>query len=261
MGRMMKYMLLTFMLLTVSGIGSGIMAQHYVGVKGGWGGAMGRFYPKRETAMFWGRYTGGVTWKYYSPQQIFGGVGAELEYQQRGYMYYFGNKTDSTTYYKRTVNSITVPLLWQPHFYLFSRHARVFVEAGITFSYNLGDSYVETGTKRGGVVDRYHYGFMVARDCRMAYGLCAGGGLSVFAGRVEFCASARYYYGFSDILRNRTKYYGNPLRSELDNLFITFGMWVRLGKGGILAPPLRKNPNRKALREAEKNEFMNIKID
>ncbi|UKI39736.1 MAG: PorT family protein [Alistipes putredinis] len=145
-------------------------------------------------------------------------------------------------YYRRTVNSITVPILWQPHFYLFNRHARVFIEAGITFSYNLGDSYVETGTKRDGVTDRYRYGFMTARDCRMGYGLCGGGGLSVFAGRVEFCASARYYYGFSDILRNRTKYSANPLRSELDNLFITFGVWVRLGKGGILAPPLRRTP-------------------
>ncbi len=235
------------------------VAQHYVGIKGGYGAAMGRFYPKRESAMFWGCYTGGLAWKYYSATQVLGGISAELEYQDRGFMYYYGNKTDSTVYEKRTVTSLTIPFMWQPHLYFFNRKVRFFLNAGITFTYNMTSRY-ESGTKRDGIISSGKYEWMTARDCRWGYGLCGGVGLSVLVGRFDIGVEGRYYYGFSDILRNRTKYSQNPLRSELDNLSITFAVFYRLGKGGIKAPPLRKRPARAAERKADRNEFTNIHV-
>jgi hypothetical protein len=83
----------------------------------------------------------------------------------------------------------------------------------------------------------------------------------VLIGRIELCIDARYNYGFSDLLTTRGKYSPNPVRTELDNLFINFGVYVRLGKGGIKAPPLNLNdPARKAAREADRKNFQDVKV-
>ena len=48
---------------------------------------------------------------------------------------------------------------------------------------------------------------------------------------------------------------------KLFNLFINFGVYVRLGKGGIKAPPLNLNdPARKAAREADRRNFQDVKV-
>ncbi|MFQ8804544.1 MAG: hypothetical protein ACLR8Y_04730 [Alistipes indistinctus] len=59
------------------------------------------------------------------------------------------------------------------------------------------------------------------RDNRFGYGLCGGAGLAFLFGqqrRYEFSVEARYGFGYGDILRNGTKYKGNPDRSPLDNI-------------------------------------------
>ena len=247
-------------------------AQHYIGAKAGYGAASGRFYPKYEASMTWGKYTGGVMWKYYSAQQVVGGVSAELEFQQRGYsLVHSGIKSDTTSYTTRirTVNSITMPLIWQPHLYFANRHVRIFLNAGITLSYNLGinetltefdykyDDKTKTATTLTVTVP---YTMIRARDNRWNYGLCGGFGFGVLFGRWEVFAEARYYYGMSDILRNKTKYTFNEqgtIRSELDNLYVNFGFFFRLGKDGIKAPPLRRNREK----VPDTNDFRNIKLN
>lgn len=247
-------------------------AQHYIGAKIGYGGANGRFYPARETGMFWNNYTGGISWKYYSEQQIVGGVGAELEYQQRGYKIYDGNKSDSTDYTLRRVNSITMPLIWQPHLYFFNRKLRVFVNAAFTITYNtgIGDSETKFTWRRNNVtgdVTRTSvttpYKFITARDNRWNYGIFGGFGFGVLFGRCEIFAEARYYYGMSDIIRNKTKYTFQQefLRSELDNLYINVGFFFRIGKGGIKAPPLKLNDPDRKKRNQDTNDFRNIKLE
>jgi hypothetical protein len=252
---------------------SGASAQHYIGIKAGYGGAMGRFHlaPSKSGLML-GRYTGGVAWKYYTDKPVVGGVGAELEYQMRGYRLFDGDRygapgiiSDSTSYYitTRTVSTITLPLVWQPHLYFANRHVRVFLSAGVTLSYNLGlgDRLTVEHHVADQVYDdpqdekRYHweqrttvvsdepYTMQTARDVRWNYGFVGGFGFGVLAGRWEFFAEGRYYYGMSDILRYNSKYQFHErtiLRSELDNLYITMGIYFRLGKGGITAPPLRR---------------------
>jgi hypothetical protein len=226
-------------------------AQHYVGAKVGYGAASGRFYPARETGMFFGNYTSGLAWKYYSDQQVIGGVGAELEFQQRGYKIFNGNPSATTDYTLRRVSSVTMPLIWQPHFYFFDQKLRVFVNAAFTVTYNLGwnDSVTEVTFRDDGSGNMVSssvttpYEFITARDNRWNYGIFAGGGFGVLFGRFEVFVEARYYYGMSDIVRNYTKYQFQSefLRSELDNLFINVGFFFRLGKGGIKSSPLKTN--------------------
>lgn len=267
-------------------------AQHYVGVKTGYGAAKGRIatvWGNPETATVWNKYSAGFVWKYFSPQQVVGGVSAELEFQQRGYRVYDGGVpgavsvivSDSTSYRAkiRTVSSVTLPLIWQPHLYMFNRRVRFFLSAGITFSYNLGvgDKLTVADYAANKVWDdaennKYHWGphtvtgettpyeMQTARDVRWNYGWLGGAGFSFFTGRWEIFAEGRYYYGMSDIMRNDTKYHFNEeraLRSELDNIAISVGVTFRLGKGDILAPPLRR---RDAVPVGD-NDFRNIKLN
>ncbi len=248
------------------------IAQHYVGVKAGYGAAHGRFYPSPDkSGLAWGKTTAGLVWKYFSPQQVVGGVSAELEFQQRAYNLLEGTAaiTGEGSYdgTMRTVSSITMPIMWQPHLYMINRRVRFFVSAGVTFSYNLGtgdklttthyrwDDETQTHTPESTTTD-YH--MQTARDVRWNYGWLGGVGLSVLTGRWEIFAEGRYYYGMSDIVRNSTKYLFHEtktLRSELDNIYISVGVTMRLGKGGILAPPLSKR--RRAA--AQGDNFTNIR--
>ena len=68
------------------------------------------------------------------------------------------------------------------------------------------------------------------RDNKMGYGLVAGAGLGFYVGRFEFVVEARYWFGYSDILKNHTKYEGNPMRSPMDQLNLSLGVFYRLGK-------------------------------
>jgi hypothetical protein len=75
--------------------------------------------------------------------------------------------------------------------------------------------------------------------------LAAGAGFSVLLGQVEFGLRARYNFGYSDILKNRNKYYSNttdgyenpfyytPLRSPLDNINISITVGWRFNKRGF----------------------------
>jgi hypothetical protein len=265
------------------------IAQHYVGVKGGYGAAQGRVHSvwgEAEGAMVWNKYTAGVMWRYYSPQRVWGGVQAELEYQQRGYRIYDGGEPDNiavvisdTITYRvktRSVSTVTLPLIWQPHGYLFNRHVRVFASLGVTFSYNLGsgDKYSIVKYEANKVNDvggGYHWGpqnvttvesgsykMDTARDIRWNYGWVGGAGVGVIFDRWEVFAEGRYYYGMSDIMRTDTKYRFNTeraLRSELDNIYITMGVFFRLGKGDILEPRRRGRPM-----PVGSGDFRNIKL-
>jgi hypothetical protein len=213
--------------------------------------------------MMLGKSTAGFVWKYFSPQQVVGGVSAELEFQQRGYRLFYGTGvlTGTGDYYEtmRTVNSITLPVMWQPHLYMINRRVRFFVGLGVTFSYNTGlgekltsthykwNNETKTHTPESTTISQT---MQTARDVRWGYGWIGGAGLSLLVNRWEMFAEGRYYYGMGDILRTSSKFMfhddtlyrnGKVLRSELDNIYISVGVTFRLGKGGLLAPPLRKH--------------------
>ena len=219
-------------------------AQHTLAITGGAGMTTSRLYPAQETRPIWGVATGGIQWRYYTDERFVGGIGADLEYMQRGFSYspdaYRHEDEKDYNYYTRKVNSLVLPMVWQPHFYLFKNHLRIYLEAGITFTLNMSATYTNELTNKS---DRYN--FKVVRDNRFEYGLAGGGGIDVLVRQIEFGVRVRYYFGYSDLMRNRNKYYDNatdglenpfrltPLRSPIDNINVSVTLAYRLSKDGF----------------------------
>ena len=257
MSRLIKILLLVFVLSVAMTTESA--AQHTIAVTGGSGMATGRPYPAQEMRPIWGTYQAGFSWRYYSMPRFLACVGIDVELLQRGfsyapYPYLYENKKDYK-YYTRKLNSIIIPIVWQPHIYLFKKHLRVYLEAAPTFSFNFSSTFVNeersvpagykplTGTVSG------KYEFRPERDNRFSYGLRGGGGFDFIFGQVEVGVRVIYDFGYSDILRNRNKYYDNrldwenkpgenpfyltPLRSPLDNLTFSMKVGFRIGKAGF----------------------------
>ncbi|MCD7962909.1 MAG: PorT family protein [Rikenellaceae bacterium] len=228
-----------------------IYGQHYVGVRGGYSGGGIRLEPKQETAYLVGFPTFGAGWKYYSPVKYVGAVGAELSYIKSGYKVL--PFVDADTSAHRTIETIQLPLMWQPHIYMFNRKARAFLNLGVYVSYNIA-SDTSTVSKRNGVLYEGKYPLRTVKDNRFGYGLCAGVGIGFFIKKIEILAEARYNYGYSDLLKYANKYPGNPRRSPVDSFNLSLGVYYRLGKGGILSlPSERKNKKVKKQKIIENN--------
>lgn len=243
MRRVVLYIVTTAVLALTLGVQSG-SAQHYIGIRGGMGSGNARFDPKEEMRAVWGLPSFGLSWKYYSPERVVGGIGMELLFMQRGYKILTQELIDpsnpeeglhTTESYQRTINSIMLPLIWQPHVYMFDRRMRVFLNLALTFSYNFSSRQKITDELTG-ASESGKYEMMSTRDNPFGYGLFGGAGVGWLFGRWEIMGEFRYHFGLGDILRNPNKYKGNPQRSPLDGMQIQLGVYYRLGKGGILAP-------------------------
>ena len=233
----------------------GALAQHTLGVIGGYGMGSGRFDPKQETRAIWGLYSGGLTWRYYGTQRFVGAFGVDLEFQQQAFSFATNasqvdeRETANYLYYTRRINSMVLPVVWQPHVYLLRNHVRVYLEAAATFFYNFSSTweqeyFIDTQTREKGT-EGGTYTFKVPRDNRWGYGLAGGGGIAFLIRRFELNFRVRYYFGYSDIVRNRNRYYDNaddgpenpfyttPMRSPLDNLTISVGLSYRFNKEGF----------------------------
>ena len=233
-------------------------AQHTVAITGGTGYATSRLYPAQEMRALWGTYQAGFSWRYYSLPRFVGCIGVDVELMQRGFSYApYPSRYETKKeykYYTRKLNSIMVPIVWQPHVYLIKNHLRVYLEAAPTFSYNFASRYwndesysIDQTLQAKSVSGKDD--FRSERDNRFSFGLAAGGGFDLLFGQMEFGVRVRYDFGFSDILRNRNKYYTNnldmeqkpgenpfyltPLRSPLDNLTISLKVGFRIGKAGF----------------------------
>ena len=67
----------------------GVRAQHTLGISGGYGTGTVRFNPQQETRSVGGRYSAGLSWRYYSATRFVGCVGVDLELLQRGFQSLF----------------------------------------------------------------------------------------------------------------------------------------------------------------------------
>ncbi len=242
------FVALTFIVLLAST--ERAQAQHTLTLVGGTGATYARFYPAEETKWIWWCESYGLSWRYYSDRPRFvGAFGIDLEYMERGYTYgwayesYFENDREIRDYkfYHRSVNSLMLPIVWQPHIYLFKNRLRVFLEAALVLSFNISSNYSYD--------DDYYpagkYEWKVPRDNRFGYGLLGGLGFAVLIKQVEIGFKARYNFGYSDILKNRNKYYSNttdgrenpfyytPLRSPIDNLTFSLTVGWRFNKRGF----------------------------
>lgn len=123
---------------------------------------------------------------------------------------------------------------------------RVYLEAAATFSYTFSSRYEnEQAREQGDPAWSGDYAYKLPRDNRWGYGLAGGGGVAFLIGRYELNFRVRYYFGYSDVLRNRNKYADNaidgpenpfastPMRSPLDNMMISVGLNYRFNKEGF----------------------------
>lgn len=225
-------------------------AQHTLTLLGGSGTCTARFYPAEETKWLWGSETYGLSWRYYSEKPRFvGAVGVDLEYLERGfklgYTYTVEYKGDEEIrhyqFYTRNVNSLMLPIVWQPHVYAANNRIRIFIEAAFVLSFNIDSNYsYENDRYPGG-----EYEWKVPRDNRFGYGLSGGAGFALLFGQLEVGFKAKYNFGYSDILKNRNKYYSNttdgrenpfwysPLRSPMDNINAMITIGWRFNKRGF----------------------------
>lgn len=230
----------------------GASAQTYVGVRGGYGIGSARIVPEQEMRSVVGLPSAGVSIKYFSDMKFVGAIQADLQYIENAYKYDLAKDSDSS--YMRTINTIELPIMWHPHIYVMNRTGRVFFNLGVNFSYNVS-SYEKYTSKENGVYQEGDYDFILVRDNRWGYGLVGGVGASIFWNKFEFMAEARYYYGYSDVLKNYVKYSDNPMRSPLDNLNISLGIYYRLGSGGIKSQPSNHQFERMQARALERESL------
>lgn len=230
-------------------------AQHTLSVTGGTGASYARFYPTEVTKWIWGCESIGLSWRFYSPKPRFvGAIGLDLDYLQRGFSYAYYDNPETVTdefgnqkiihhyqYYTRRVNSLMLPFVWQPHIYAARNRIRIFAEAAVVFSYNISSSYEYQNNR----FPSNKYEWKIPRDNRFGYGLSGGVGFAVLLGQAEVGLKAKYDFGYSDILKNRNKYYSNdtdgrenpfgyqPLRSPVDNLTFLVSVGWRFDARGF----------------------------
>ena len=225
-------------------------AQHTLTLTGGTGVSTARFYPKEVTKLNWGSETFGLSWRYYSAKPRFvGAVGIDLEYLERGFSHGYTYKSEWVDdkeireyfFYTRDIKSLMLPIVWQPHVYAAKNRLRIFIEAAFVLSYNISSQY----SYQNDVFPAGKYEWKAPRDNRFGYGLSGGLGFAVLLGQVEVGLKAKYNFGYSDILKNRNKYYSNttdgrenpfwysPLRSPLDNINVMLTVGWRFNKRGF----------------------------
>ena len=225
-------------------------AQHTLTLTGGTGLSTARFYPAEETKWVWGMETYGLSWGYYSDKPRFvGAVGVDLEYLERGFSVGYAytssfvddKEVRTYKYYTRNVNSLMLPIVWQPHVYAANNRIRIFLEAAFVLSFNISSDYSYQDNR----FPAGKYEWKVPRDNRFGYGLSGGAGFALLFGQVEVGFKAKYNFGYSDILKNRNKYYSNstdgrenpfyysPLRSPMDNISAMITVGWRFNKRGF----------------------------
>ena len=203
-----------------------VRAQHYIGARAGWGVGYGRFAPVSWYPMkwVWGTWSAGIQWKYYGKVRYIGAVAAELEFLQRAYQEQAS--LDSEDYTRRVYSTVNLPLIWHIHMNFSDNRLRVFLNAGIWASYNVG---AYEWVKSGNTVTEGPYHMTLVKDNPLGYGLLGGIGLNVVMGKWELMLEGRYYFSYGDIMRNSAVYAGNPVRSPLDNISLSLGFFYRLG--------------------------------
>ena len=244
-------------------------AQHYFGVKGGYGMSYGRFQPSGinvasleipiDQLMTWGLYSGGIMWKYYTPERFAGGIAAELEFMEKAYSYRMLTTIDPHTVYRRRYKTVFLPVMWQPHINAANNRLRIFANLGVGVGYNFPTSDVFRLIDGEGVIYKEKYHNKLVRDNPFHYGLTGGVGFNLVFGRFEFMAEGRYYLAYGDILRDKSIYPGENVAnknlftsSPVDNVTISVGLYYRLSPEPHAPAPGRKALQRQAEKEAQK---------
>lgn len=251
MKRLFKIALCTLTLLVCGTMGTWAQRQ-YIGLRGGWGEGDIRLYPHWTSPPVWGKLNGGVYWVYYGggkenaylADNYTGGICIELELLQRGFEYAALDRNTKRYTYGRAMNSIMLPIMWQPHAFALDGRLRLFLNAGATLAYNLDEGskeyYIDNIT---GEREEFDYEWLTYRDNRFCYGLVVGLGAGWNFKHIEVMLEGRYYFGYSDIVKRKTINLETQfLRSPIDNINVSLGVAYHWEHSGSLAlgPAQRK---------------------
>lgn len=220
-----KFIIITAILLFVAI--QTISAQCFIGVKAGAGAGNIRFSPSQETEYYMPTMLGGFTFRYYGGDKFFGGIEADLLYQEKGYKVL--PRMDSDSAYIRTVTQIQLPFLWQPHVAMLKNKVHLFFNLGPYIGYNLSSREMYVTKELGTLYDR-EYVMDSERDNRFEFGLAFGAGFSVaVAQRIDIVLDARYNLGLTDLLKSSVYYSDNPYLSPSDFVAVTLGLSYKFG--------------------------------
>ncbi len=215
-------------IIFVAALATTVYSQHFVGVRGGGVAGSVRFLPSEETAYHIAKPQFGVSYKYLGGDKYVGGIEIDLNYTEKAFKVLPRPKSDSS--YVRSIRTLELPIMWQPHVYMFKKRARLFINLGPYLAYHLGSDW-EFRSKENGLLEGGEYEYNTLRDNNIEYGLIGGAGYSVtIAKRVEVLAEFRYTFGFSDILKNKGVYSKNPSESPMDTMSVSFGVYYKFGK-------------------------------
>ena len=133
---------------------AGRLGAASLGFTVGYGMGNGRFQPQQEMRAMWGHVQrrpfvallrhaalrGRLRRRSrISPAGLSFAPNASLVEEKKDYLYY-----------SRHVNSIVLPVVWQPHVYMFRNRMRVYLEAAATFSYNFSSTYENEQARANG---------------------------------------------------------------------------------------------------------------
>lgn len=217
---------------TVTAAWAPLEVEHYFGIRGGYGIGSGRFEPIKNMQSYMGMYNFGLSYKLDVPKQRFvGAIEFGIEYMEKGFQYetYF----ESEIGYRRKYSMISIPILWQPYLpFTKSGESRLYLNAGPNVGYALSSSYETVDLKTGETSDQGQWSYDQLRDNRWEYGVVLGAGVIVaIKKRVTFGVDFRYNIMLSDIFKGVNKYPGNPFRSPVDVMNLSFKVEVKLWDG------------------------------
>lgn len=210
-----------------------VLVDHIFGIRGGYGLGSMRREPAVETQPLpYGLLNFGLSYRFDVPEQKYVGcIEIDVQFMEKGYAYALYFESDEV--YTRKYQVIELPILWQPYFPLGKGESRIFLNAGPYLSYTLSGTEWVYNKKTDYKTEPQTYVYDPLRDNRIEYGVVAGGGVAVGIGRFAMTLDFRYNIMLSDILKGVNKYEGNPFRSPVDQMSLSFGVQYRFIKGKV----------------------------
>lgn len=160
-------------------------------------------------------FSAGISARYISEKFL--GLGAELNYTQRGWDEDFSETNNPEHSYSRTLNYIELPVL--THIY-FGRKVRFVLNLGPQISYMFSDSSSMNDELSDYIDDmlakdpNYPIGIQYQPiDSKFDYGLLGGLGIEFITGVGRFNLEGRYYFGLGDSFDNSRSSSSNFSRS------------------------------------------------
>lgn len=208
-----------------------VVMTHYVGIRGGIGSGTARFEPQKITSSYNGLKSFGLFYRFDAVEQKYVGcLEFSLNYMEKGFVH--ETSFESGEFYSRKYSMIEFPILWQPYLPLSATNSasRIFLNVGPYLGYALKSQYRTYIDETDVTVNEGDYIYNISKDNYFEYGILIGGGFQVAIKRVALGLDFRYNIMLSDIMKNGNKYPGNPFRSPVDQMNLSFSLGYKINR-------------------------------